>query len=228
MRRGDTLYSIAWQYGVTVNELIAWNHLARPDVIVKGKKIRVKAPAKKTIAKKSRPKPVKPVKASKPKTRTLSARASRPKVSSSSPAVASRKAPLARNQPVVSNNGRISWKWPAKGRVIQRFDAKKVGNKGLNIAGNSGDPVRSAASGKVVYAGSGLSGLGRLIIIKHNNEYLSAYAHNRKLIAREGQWVQQGEIIARLGNSGTDRNELYFEIRKNGRPVDPMRYLPGR
>ena len=92
----------------------------------------------------------------------------------------------------------------------------------------AGQPIVSAAAGKVVYAGSGLSGYGRLIIIKHNNDFLSAYAHNRKLIAREGQWVNKGEVIAQMGSSGTDRTQLHFEIRKHGRPVDPLRYLPSR
>lgn len=122
----------------------------------------------------------------------------------------------------------VIWSWPVKGRLISGYDKKSTGKKGINIAGKPGDPVRSAAAGKVVYSGSGLSGYGRLIIIKHNKDFLSAYAHNRKLIAREGQWVEKGEIIARMGRSGTDRTQLHFEIRKKGRPVNPLRYLPKR
>jgi lipoprotein NlpD len=112
--------------------------------------------------------------------------------------------------------------------VIRGYDSKSTGKKGVGIAGKTGEPVRAAAAGKVVYSGSGLSGYGRLIIIKHNKNFLSAYAHNRKLVAREGQWVEKGAVIAQMGSSGTDRTQLHFEIRKKGRPVDPLRYLPKR
>jgi len=119
------------------------------------------------------------------------------------------------------------WSWPASGPLLARFKSGGSAN-GIKIGGKDGQDVRAAASGKVVYSGSGLTGYGRLIIIKHNKEFLSAYAHNRKLIAREGQWVKQGEVIAKMGRSGTDRTQLRFEIRKQGRPVDPLRYLPKR
>ena len=110
--------------------------------------------------------------------------------------------------------------------MLQRFDAASSGRKGVSIGGKSGEPVRAAAAGKVVYSGSGLGGYGRLIIIKHNKDFLSAYAHNRMLIASEGQWVEQDQVIAEMGNSGTDRVQLYFEVRRQGRPVDPLQYLP--
>jgi len=127
-----------------------------------------------------------------------------------------------------ATNRRVIWSWPVNGRLLSGYDGKSAGKKGINLAGNSGDPVRAAAAGKVVYSGSGLSGYGRLIIIKHNKDFLSAYAHNRKLIAAEGQWVSKGEVIARMGRSGTDRTQLHFEIRRKGRPVNPLRYLPKR
>eukprot|EP00389_Voromonas_pontica_P000884 GDKH01001308.1.p1 GENE.GDKH01001308.1~~GDKH01001308.1.p1 ORF type:complete len:108 (-),score=20.05 GDKH01001308.1:316-639(-) len=101
-------------------------------------------------------------------------------------------------------------------------------NKGIDIAGKAGDSVRAAASGNVVYAGSGLLGYGNLIIVNHNEHYLSAYAHNRKILVQEGEDVKAGQVIAELGNSGTDRPKLHFEIRKNGNPVDPAHYLPAR
>jgi lipoprotein NlpD len=123
---------------------------------------------------------------------------------------------------------KVSWGWPAKGKLLSRFDPKLVGRKGISIVGKSGDPVRAGAAGKVVYAGSGLSGYGRLIIIKHNQKFLSAYAHNRKLIAKEGEWVNSKQVIAQMGNSGTNQTQLYFEIRKDGAPVNPLRYLPKR
>lgn len=123
---------------------------------------------------------------------------------------------------------RLTWSWPASGPVLRSFDAGSEGRKGINIGGNSGQPVHAAADGKIVYSGSGLGGYGRLIIIKHNKEFLSAYAHNRKLIASEGEWVRKGQEIALMGNSGTDRVQLHFEIRKHGKPVDPLQYLPPR
>ncbi|MFZ0470952.1 MAG: peptidoglycan DD-metalloendopeptidase family protein, partial [Thiogranum sp.] len=121
----------------------------------------------------------------------------------------------------------IAWSWPVKGPLLQRFNANGEGKKGIDIGGKSGESVRAAAPGKVVYSGSGLAGYGRLIIIKHNKEFLSAYAYNRKLLATEGQWVTQDQVIAQMGSSGTDRVQLHFEIRRQGRPVDPLRYLPG-
>jgi lipoprotein NlpD len=148
--------------------------------------------------------------------------ASTPKVSAQKPVVSSSR------QSAAPSSQRLTWKWPANGRLLQRYQPKGNGKKGINIGGRSGEPVRAAAAGKVVYSGSGLGGYGRLIIIKHNKDFLSAYAHNRKLIAREGQWVKQNQVIAQMGRSGTDRVQLHFEIRKRGRPVDPLRYLPRR
>lgn len=120
------------------------------------------------------------------------------------------------------------WTWPARGALLRRYDASSPGKKGISIAGNAGDDVLAAAAGKVVYAGSGLSGYGRLIIIKHNQQYLSAYAHNKELLAREGDWVDAGQLIAHMGSSGTNRTQLYFEIRKNQISVDPLTILPNR
>ncbi|HUW98932.1 MAG TPA: peptidoglycan DD-metalloendopeptidase family protein [Acidiferrobacter sp.] len=123
-----------------------------------------------------------------------------------------------------------SWIWPARGRVEDTFGRGaadgRPGNKGIDIVGNYGEAIRAAAAGRVVYAGSGLPGYGELIIIKHNNDYLSAYAHNAQIDAKEGAMVQQGQIIAHMGDSGTDRVGLDFEIRKRGVPVNPIRYLP--
>jgi len=120
----------------------------------------------------------------------------------------------------------VNWAWPASGAVIAPFDEGKV--KGLVIGGKAGDPVYAAADGRVVYAGSGLRGYGNLIILKHNNTYLTAYAHNQALLVKEDQSVQKGQKIAEMGNSDADRVKLHFEIRRQGKPVDPSRYLPGR
>jgi lipoprotein NlpD len=123
----------------------------------------------------------------------------------------------------------IAWQWPASGKVIGGFQAGSGGDgAGLDIAGNPGDPVRAAASGTVVYSGNGLIGYGELIIIKHNDTYLSAYGHNSKRLVKEGDHVSAGQEIALMGASGAPRVELHFEIRKDGKPVDPLAYLPGR
>jgi lipoprotein NlpD len=127
------------------------------------------------------------------------------------------------------NVGGIIWQWPASGKVIGGFEAGSGGDgAGLNIAGNMGDPVRAAAAGTVVYSGNGLIGYGELIIIKHNDTYLSAYGHNSKRLVKEGERVGAGQEIALMGASGAPRVELHFEIRKDGKPVDPLGYLPQR
>ena len=116
--------------------------------------------------------------------------------------------------------------WPAQGNLVNGFDESR--NKGLDIAGKSGDPVLAAADGRVVYAGSGLRGYGNLIILKHNNTYLTAYAHNQTLLVKEDQDVRRGQKIAEMGNTDADQVKLHFEIRRQGKPVDPARFLPAR
>lgn len=225
VRQGDTLYSIGFLYGLSVDELVAWNHLRKPYTIFKGQKLRLSKPPATAKIKKAKPAPTRQApRASKPKPYHPP---SRPRVQPPARSKA-RAAPSVTTRALPATSKHVIWSWPAKGTLIGKYNAKNTGKKGVDIAGKTGDPVRAAAAGKVVYSGSGLSGYGRLIIIKHNKEFLSAYAHNRKLIAREGQWVKKGEIIARMGRSGTDRTQLHFEIRKKGRPVNPLRYLPGR
>ncbi|TCK18422.1 lipoprotein NlpD [Thiogranum longum] len=227
--QGDTLYSVAFLYGKTVEELAAWNGIRQPYTIFRGQKIRL-APPKTTALVRRKISPSKPKprvsRAPKPAT-TSTVRPSQPKVTRPSATKPAAARPATRTG-LVAGKGPPSWTWPASGKLIRRFDPRSTGKKGIDIAGKAGSPVRAAAAGKVVYAGSGLSGYGRLIIIKHNKDFLSAYAHNRKLVAKEGQWVKKGELIARMGSSATDRTELHFEIRKKGQPVDPLRYLPKR
>jgi lipoprotein NlpD len=117
----------------------------------------------------------------------------------------------------------VSFQWPARGNLISGFDEAK--NKGLDIGGKVGDPVMAAADGRVVYAGAGLRGYGNLIIIKHNNTYLTAYAHNQTLLVKEDQVIKRGQKIAEMGNSDADQVKLHFEIRRQGKPVDPAKYL---
>ena len=147
-------------------------------------------------------------------------------------------APVAQSQPAAQSKPAESkpvpaasedepeWIWPSSGKVLATFNDSS--NKGVDLAGNIGDPVIAAGSGKIVYVGSGLRGYGNLVIIKHNNNFLSAYAHNSEILVKEGQSVQKGQKIAALGNSDTDRPKLHFEIRRQGKPVDPVKYLPPR
>ncbi|HHJ16069.1 MAG TPA: LysM peptidoglycan-binding domain-containing protein [Gammaproteobacteria bacterium] len=238
VRTGETLYSVSFQYGRSVDELASWNGLHKPYTIYKGQRLRLTPPPVRA----SKPKPARAKPAPKPVPRIV-VTPSRPKPhypSSGKPkrvTPAPAKTASTRAAPKVTttesysaalNSKHIRWSWPVQGRLISGYNAASSGRKGINIAGKTGAPVHTAAAGKVVYSGSGLSGYGRLIIIKHNKEFLSAYAHNRKLIAKEGQWVKQGEVIALMGSSGTDRTQLHFEIRKQGRPVNPLRYLPKR
>jgi lipoprotein NlpD len=120
---------------------------------------------------------------------------------------------------------KLDWGWPAKGKIVSGF-SEATSLKGIDIAGSAGQPVTASAGGKVVYAGSGLRGYGKLIIIKHNDAYLSAYAHNRDILVKEGQQVVKGQKIAEMGNTDADQVKLHFEIRRQGKPVDPLRYLP--
>ena len=123
--------------------------------------------------------------------------------------------------------GGVKWRWPASGNTVGTFQ-RDAAIPGIEIGGKSGDPVVAAADGVVVYSGNGLVGYGELIIVKHNDSFLSAYGHNRKRLVNEGQQVKAGQQIAEMGSSGTSRDELEFQIRKDGSPVDPLQYLPSR
>jgi lipoprotein NlpD len=142
-----------------------------------------------------------------------------PPASGSKPAAAA-------TAPAAAGDDELGFIWPASGALISGFD--DVRNKGLDIAGKAGDPVLAAADGRVVYAGSGLRGYGNLVILKHNNTFLTAYAHNQTLLVKEDQGVRKGQKIAEMGSTDADRVKLHFEIRRQGKPVDPSRYLPAR
>ena len=135
----------------------------------------------------------------------------------------SRRAPGASS--VVEN---VAWRWPAQGQLVSTFAAGNPTRQGIDIAGRAGDPVRAAADGSVVYSGNGLIGYGELIIVKHNSSFLSAYGHNRKRLVKEGDRVQAGQVIAEMGSSGANRDSLHFEVRRNGKPANPLDFLPRR
>jgi lipoprotein NlpD len=147
-----------------------------------------------------------------------------PAASPEPPAVVARVDPKPAPEPA-DGDEKVDWSWPAKGRIVTGF-SEAANLKGIDIAGTAGQPVAASAGGKVVYAGTGLRGYGKLIIVKHNAMYLSAYAHNKEILVKEGQQVAKGQKIAEMGNTDADQVKLHFEIRRHGKPVDPLRHLP--
>lgn len=227
VRPGDTLYRIALEVGQSPRDLQAWNSLANPNLIEVGQVLRVSPPPASAAGVPATPAGVAiaPVATPGVAGRPLStppASAAAPAAPAAAPAPASSSAP----EPAAASADDIAFVWPAAGAVIAPFDEGK--NKGVSLAGKLGDPVVAAADGRVVYAGAGLRGYGNLIILKHNNTYLTAYAHNQALLVREDQAVKQGQRIAEMGSSDADRVKLHFEVRRNGKPVDPLSYLPKR
>lgn len=221
--RGDTLYSIAWESGRDYKDLAAWNKIPPPYTIIIGQQIRLnppgdtppstdKPPAKKTQTHTdAAPKSVAPAKES----------SAKPKPPTSVKAEPRSAAPVQKP----SSKDHVPWAWPVKGKILNTF-SETGANKGLDISGTRNQAVTAAADGRVVYQGSGLRGYGQLIIVKHNEDFLSAYAHNDKIHVKEGDAVKRGQKIAEMGSTGTDQVKLHFEIRRHGVPVDPLRYLP--
>lgn len=217
VKKGETLYGIAWRYGRDYRELGDANGIRPPWNLRVGQVLRLDRKGTiRSAAGSSTPPRVPAAKA--PSRGSVSA--SRPPAKAPS-ALPSRSS----GSQTVAN---IHWRWPHAGTVIAKYSTSGKVNKGIDIVGNPGDAVKAAADGNVVYAGNGLLGYGNLIIVNHNEHYLSAYAHNRKILVQEGEDVKAGQVIAELGSSGTDKPMLHFEIRKNGNPVDPSRYLPRR
>lgn len=207
VQSGDTLIGIAFKLGMDYRELQRINKIRDRNKIYAGQVLKTKASGSspKTVTQTSQ----KSV-AVKPKT-TQKAASSTPNKTKD-----------------VAVSSTITWGWPHNGKILAGYSAAEGGNKGLDIAGTIGDPVLAAADGTVVYAGSGLLGYGNLVIISHNQDYLSAYAHNSRILVRENQKVKFGEPVAEIGNTGASVPMLHFEVRRDGRPVDPMRYLPKR
>lgn len=222
--KGESLYSIAWKYGIDYKELAKWNGINSPYTIHANQQLRTEPP-RSVVRMPLQTESVKPVPLPTPAQKSKPiAQKSKPIQKPAPPPVASK--PVARGKP--ASTGKPVWQWPAQGRLARKFDAKSTGKKGIAIAGQRNAPVRAAAAGRVVYRGSGLVGYGRLIIVRHNNNYLSAYGHNQELMIEEGDQVRAGQVIARMGSSGTKSVMLHFEIRRNGKPVDPLRLLPRR
>ena len=242
VKRGDTLYAIAFRLGIDFRQLAARNGIKSPYTISVGQVLATSEPvvvasgqsrargsasaqsnsgtqsskpkSKSSSSKGTATKAVsKPASAATPKTKSVARTASKPQKKSASKSVEPSR-PVSR------------WRWPSRGKVIRTFAANV--HKGIDIAGKRGDPVTSAAAGKVVYAGAGVTGYGSLIIVKHNDTYLSAYGHNERLLVSEGSVVNAGQQIATMGSSGTNSVKLHFELRRQGKPVDPLTLLPKR
>ncbi|AVO48274.1 peptidase [Melaminivora suipulveris] len=225
VKPGDTLIRIGLESGQSWKDIARWNNLENANLIEVGQVLRVIPPSATTVAanvasdtgvvtRPIAPPGVAPV----PKPG-----ASAPAGTATAPATP---APAPEPQPVATGGDAVNFIWPSSGSLIAGFDEAR--NKGLDIAGKAGDPVLAAADGRVVYAGAGLRGYGNLVILKHNNTFLTAYAHNQTLLVKEDQNVRRGQKIAEMGSTDADRVKLHFEVRRQGKPVDPARYLPAR
>ena len=218
VRPGDTLTKIALDHGQAWRDIAKWNGLDNPNMIEVDQVLRVAPPLMEAAANRQ----TKPVMAQN-QVPPNSATNNTPTPSATSASTSN--TPSASPPANASDDG-MAFAWPHPGPVLAGFDEAK--NKGLDFAGKAGDPVLAAGDGKVVYAGSGLRGYGNLVILKHNNTYLTAYAHNQTLLVKEDQNVTKGQRIADMGSSDSDRVKLHFEIRKQGKPVDPAKLLPAR
>ncbi|MFT7116200.1 MAG: lipoprotein NlpD [Rhodoferax sp.] len=211
VKPGDTLIRIGLEQGQSSRDIARWSNLENPNLIEIGQVLRVAPPVV--------------VASTKPVVRPVTQGSITPIVTPQVPAAKTSSAPAP--APAASgSDDDINWMWPTNGAVLAGFD--EVKNKGIDMGGKAGDPVLAAADGRVVYVGAGLRGYGNLIILKHNNTYLTAYAHNQALLIKEDQSVRRGQKIAEMGSSDADRVKLHFEVRRQGKPVDPARYLPAR
>jgi len=216
VNRGDTLYGIAFRNGIDVRDLAAWNGISAPYTIYPGQRLKLFPKNGGSVASTSpRPTGAKPPSSRPPTT-----------LPSTTPPTTTSQTP--RPVPPSPPASPIAWTWPANGNLIAQYVAGEPTQQGIDIGGDNGDAVRAAGDGVVVYSGAGLVGYGELIIVKHNDAWLSAYGHNRMRMVNEGQIVKAGQQIAEMGHTGAARDMLHFEIRYNGKPVDPLTYLPKR
>ncbi|MBL4914167.1 peptidoglycan DD-metalloendopeptidase family protein [Shewanella schlegeliana] len=245
VKTGDTLYSIAWGANKDFVDLAKQNRLPKPYTIYPGQVLSLSS--KKSV---TNSQSVKKTTNSTVKTASVTNKATNKQPVSSKPTVKNSQTDGSKKQldpatkpaySVTSSQQDVNqvvhkpaelptkvsrWSWPVKGKVIGTFSAKEQGNKGIKIAGNRGDAIKAAASGRVVYAGSALRGYGNLVIIKHSDDYLSAYAHADKILVKEKQTVNVGQTVATMGSTGTNRIMLHFEIRYHGKSVNPLKFLP--
>jgi lipoprotein NlpD len=202
---GETLYSISWRYGLDYRAVAGWNDLKSPYTIYNGQVLRIAPPA------------------AHEQEATDTAQSSQPAPVLTAPPASSPPLPRA---PIVFGTAPIKWQWPTQGNLKQMFSDTDMSRKGVDIGGKLGQAVVAAAAGQVVYAGSGLSHYGKLIILKHDDNYLSAYAYNRVLLVHEGDAVEGGQHIADMGSKANGDTLLHFEIRYEGRPINPLKFLP--
>jgi len=221
VKKNETLYGIARREGYSHHQLARWNHLRSPYALKPGQRLRLSPPAS-ALGQSG--------------ARNASRAASKAPVATKAPQVKPVTQPLIRQpikatpiiatRPTVKSPSRVaSWQWPVSGRIVQRYKANDTARKGIGIAGKLGQPIEAAAAGTVVYSGNGLINYGNLVIIKHSHSFLSAYAYNQSLLVKEGDSVKRGQAIAKMGKLDT-KPQLHFEIRRNGKPVNPLYYLP--
>ena len=246
VKRGDTLYSIALDHGIDYRDLARWNAIDNPTAIQTGQQLRLTAPSGTVTAPfkaapgvEARPLGTAPA----PSTAVAEAVKSEPKgirvpytdqayaqlasikpEGTTTPPQARPDGPVG---PPLPEGEEVQFAWPASGKIVSSFN-DGTNLKGIGIAGKSGQPVFASAPGRVIFSGTGIRGFGKLIVIKHNNTFLSVYAHNSELLVKEGQNVSKGQKIAEMGNTDADQVKLHFEIRRYGKPVDPMKLLPDR
>lgn len=232
VQRGETLYQIAFRYGWDWKALASNNRMPAPYTIYPGQRINLNTGTASRAAP-PRPSSNTPSAATPVPATVRTPVVSRPNASPRPGLTTTTRPTTAPARPSTPPAAQASlpatvagWNWPARGTLLARFQSNGSLNKGIDIAGQLGEPVKAAANGVVVYAGRGLIGYGEMIIIKHDETYLSAYAHNSRLLVKEGDQVKVGQSIAEMGSSGTDRVKLHFEIRRKGQPVDPLAYLP--
>jgi len=239
VHKGDTLIRIAFDRGLNYRELASWNNIANPDDIKVDQVLRLSPPEGVQITavptppqiEKTPPPPRKsaPKGEKRPYSESAVAELQKSDDRTEKPTLVASLTPTPAPAPAASMSAEdrdLAWTWPSDGRVVAQFDEGK--NKGIDIAGRAGQQVLAAERGKVMYAGSGIRGYGNLVIVKHSNSLLSAYAHNRAILVKEGQEVRRGQAIAEMGDSDTDSVKLHFEIRQQGKPVDPSKFLPNR
>ena len=219
VRSGETLYSIAWGVGVDYQTLASWNGIGAPYTIYPGQRIRLSPGRGSAVQSNSST----AAPASRANAQSAVNTASRSATAQQATSKAKPK-PKTVKKEVPAKDRIPNWHWPVKGKLISQYSPGK-GVNGIRIAGQRGMTIQAAASGAIVYVGEGLRGYGKLVLIKHNNTYLSAYAHNDAILVTEGQSISKGDPIARMGSSGSDRVMLHFEIREHGKPIDPLGYL---